>query len=78
MEKTGFLAIYSDVNVTFFVFICFHLVALNVAFKRRFGISSYAINTQLEIFKRDFTKQLFKHAKIIFPFVAFLYSLSLH
>ena len=26
-EKTGFLDLYSDVNVTFYVFICFHLVA---------------------------------------------------
>ena len=31
MEKTGFLDLYSDVNVTFYVFICFHLVASNVA-----------------------------------------------
>ena len=27
IEKTGFLDLYSDVNVTFYVFICFHLVA---------------------------------------------------
>ena len=29
MEKTGFIDLYSqtDVNVTFYVFICFHLVA---------------------------------------------------
>ena len=27
MKKTGFLDLYSDVNVTFYVFICFHLVA---------------------------------------------------
>ena len=27
MEKTGFLDFYSDVNVTFYVFICFQLVA---------------------------------------------------
>ena len=26
-EKTGFLDLYSDVNVTFYVLICFHLVA---------------------------------------------------
>ena len=26
MEKTGFLDLYSDVNVTVYVFICFHLV----------------------------------------------------
>ena len=26
-KKTGFLYLYSDVNVTFYVFICFHLVA---------------------------------------------------
>ena len=45
--------------------------------KSRFGISSHAINTQLDIFKRDFTKPSFKHAKIIFPSVAFLYSLSI-
>ena len=27
MEKTGFLDIYSDVNVTLYFCICFHLVA---------------------------------------------------
>ena len=27
MQKTGFLDLYSDVNVTFFAFIYFHLVA---------------------------------------------------
>ena len=27
MEKTGFLDLHSDVHVTFYVFICFHLVA---------------------------------------------------
>ena len=27
IEKMGFLDLYSDVNVTFYVFICFHLVA---------------------------------------------------
>ena len=27
MKKTGFLDLYSDVNVAFYVFICFHLVA---------------------------------------------------
>ena len=27
MEKTGFLDLYSDVNVTFYVFICSYLVA---------------------------------------------------
>ena len=27
MEKTGLLDLYSDVNVTFYVIICFHLVA---------------------------------------------------
>ena len=27
MEKTGFLDLYSDVNIKFYVFICFHLVA---------------------------------------------------
>ena len=27
MEKTGFLDLYSDINVTFYVFIYFHLVA---------------------------------------------------
>ena len=27
MEKTGFPDLYSDVNVTFYVSICFHLVA---------------------------------------------------
>ena len=27
LEKTGFLDLYSDVNVTFYTFICFHLVA---------------------------------------------------
>ena len=26
-KKTGFVDLYSDVNVTFYVFICFHLVA---------------------------------------------------
>ena len=26
MEKPGFLDLYSDVNITFYVFICFHLV----------------------------------------------------
>ena len=28
-----FLDLYSDGNITFYVFICFHLVALNVALK---------------------------------------------
>ena len=78
MEKTGFLDLYSDGNVTFYVFVCFHLVAYNVALKCRFGVSSHAINTQDEIFKRDFTKPSFKHAKIIFLSVAFLYSLSIY
>ena len=78
MEKTGFLDLSSDVNVTFYVFKCFHLVALNVALKSRFGISSQATNTQLEIYKRYFTKPSFKHAKNIFSSVAFLYSLSIH
>ena len=77
MQKTGFLDLYSDVHVTFYVFICFNLVAKNVALKWRFSISSHAINTQLEIVKRDFTKQSLKHAKIIFPYVAFLYSLGI-
>ena len=27
MKTTGVLDLYSDVNVTFYVFICFHLVA---------------------------------------------------
>ena len=27
MEKSGFLDLYSDVSVIFYVFICFHLVA---------------------------------------------------
>ena len=27
MENTGFIYLYSDGNVTFYVFICFHLVA---------------------------------------------------
>ena len=75
--KTGFLDIHSDINITFYVFICFHPVALNVALKWRFGISSHAIKTQLEIFKTDFTKPSFKHAKVIFPSAAFLYSLSI-
>ena len=77
MEKTFFFKFYSAFNVTFYVFICFHLVALTVALKLRFAISSHAINTQLDIFKRDFTKPSFKHAKKnIFRSVAFLYSLS--
>ena len=33
MEKTGFFYRYSDVKVTLYVFICFHLVALIVALK---------------------------------------------
>ena len=32
-KKTRFLDLYSDVNVTFYVFICLHLVAYNVALK---------------------------------------------
>ena len=31
--KDGFLDLYSDFNYTFYVFICFHLVALTVALK---------------------------------------------
>ena len=34
-------------------------------------------NTRLDIFKRDFANLSFKHAKNIFPSVAFLYSLSI-
>ena len=78
MENTECLDLYSDVNVTFYVFKCFHLVALNVALKWCIGISSQAISTQLEIFQRYFTKPSFKHAKNIFSSVAFLYSLSIH
>ena len=33
MEKSGFLDLYSDASVIFYVFRCFHLVALNVALK---------------------------------------------
>ena len=63
MQKTGFLDIDSDVNVIFYVFICFYLVALNEALKWRFGISSHAINTPIEIFEGDYTKPSFDPAK---------------
>ena len=33
MKKSGFLDLYSDDSVTFYVFMCFHLVSLNVALK---------------------------------------------
>ena len=32
-KRRGFLNLYSDVNITFYVFICFHLAALNEALK---------------------------------------------
>ena len=45
-KKSGFLDLYSDVNATYYVSICFHLVAWNVALKWRFGISLHALTTQ--------------------------------
>ena len=77
MEKTGFLDLYSDVNVIFNVAIFFSSCSEICKVKWRFGISSQTINTHLEIFKRDFTKPSFKHSKIIFVSVAFLFSLSI-
>ena len=76
MEKTGFLDLYSDVNVTFYVFM-FSSCSVKCSVKMTLW-SSHALNSQLEIFTRDFTKPSFKHTKNIFPSVAFLYSLSIY
>ena len=40
MEKRGFLDLYSDVNVTFYVFMCIHLVSI---FRTEKGVTYYLI-----------------------------------
>ena len=56
MQRIGFLVIYFDVYVIFYVIMSFHLVALNFTLKLRFRISSHASHSQQKVFKRDFIK----------------------
>ena len=66
-------------NVTFPASLCswagFFEHSLKVMFSLNEGL--WAINIQWDIFKRDFIKPSFNFTKIIFPSVAFLYSLSI-
>ena len=75
MQKTGFRDLYSEVHVTCYVS---YVSPCSVDSSVKKVISSHATNTQLDISKKVFIKPSFNHAKIIFPSVAFLFSLSIY
>ena len=78
MENTRFLDLYSDVNVTFYVFICFHFVALNEALNFTFWYFITCYKYSIRNFQKIFHQTVMKHVKIIVLSVAFFYSLKLH
>ena len=56
-QRTGFIYLYSDIHVMFYVTMRLHLVALILLLKLCFGISLHAINVQ-DIFKRITNRHL--------------------
>ena len=76
-QKIGFLFPYFDVHVIVYVIMCFYLLALILTIKRRFCISSHAVNVRLENLERFHQNIIMTTQTIFVSSVAYLYSFGI-